>query len=120
VDGARPSGGLAYHLEPRPIVPDTYVFEGAIEHFTVKNGGNILNTGFIVTGAGVIVIQTGPSHRYGEEMRAAIARVTGQLILKVFVVTSTRTISWAHRLSPMSPSPPCREQSTASARKGAP
>ena len=40
------------------IAPDTYVFEGAVEHFTLKNGGNILNTGFIVTEAGVIVIQT--------------------------------------------------------------
>ena len=79
------AAGLAYHLNPRPIAPDTYVFEGAVEHFTAENGGNILNTGFIVTGAGVIVIQTGPSRRYGEEIRAAIARVTGQPILKVFV-----------------------------------
>jgi quinoprotein relay system zinc metallohydrolase 1 len=77
--------GLAYHLESRLIAPGTYVFEGTVEHFTLKNGGNILNTGFIVTEAGVIVIQTGPSRRYGEEMRAAIARVTAQPILKVFV-----------------------------------
>jgi quinoprotein relay system zinc metallohydrolase 1 len=79
------AAGLTYHLEPRLIAPGTYVFEGAVEHFTVKNGGNILNTGFIVTEAGVIVIQTGPSRRYGEEMRAAIARVTDRPVLKVFV-----------------------------------
>jgi quinoprotein relay system zinc metallohydrolase 1 len=85
VDGAWPGGGARLPSGAASDSPDTYVFEGAVEHFTVKNGGNILNTGFIVTGAGVIVIQTGPSRRYGEEMRAAIARVTGQPILKVFV-----------------------------------
>ena len=79
------AAGLTYRLEPKLIAPDTYVFEGAVEHFTLKNGGNILNTGFIVTEAGVIVIQTGPSRRYGEEMRAAIARVTAKPVLKVFV-----------------------------------
>jgi quinoprotein relay system zinc metallohydrolase 1 len=79
------AAGLTYRLEPRLIAPDTYVFKGAVEHFTLKNGGNILNTGFIVTEAGVIVIQTGPSRRYGEEMRAAIAKVTERPILKVFV-----------------------------------
>lgn len=42
---------------------------GAAEHFTAANGGNILNSGFIVTDDGVIVIQTGPNRRYGEEMR---------------------------------------------------
>jgi hypothetical protein len=79
------AAGLSYRLEPKLIAPDTYVFEGAVEHFTLKNGGNILNTGFIVTEAGVVVIQTGPSRRYGEEMRAAIAKVTERPILKVFV-----------------------------------
>jgi quinoprotein relay system zinc metallohydrolase 1 len=79
------AAGLSYRLEPRLIALDTYVFEGAVEHFTLKNGGNILNTGFIVTETGVIVIQTGPSRRYGEEMRAAIAKVTGKPVLKVFV-----------------------------------
>jgi len=79
------AASLTYRLEPRPIAPGTYVFEGAVEHFTAKNGGNILNSGFIVTDDGVIVIQTGPSRRYGEEMRAAIAKVTEKPILKVFV-----------------------------------
>jgi quinoprotein relay system zinc metallohydrolase 1 len=79
------AAGLTYRLEPKLIAPDTYVFEGGVEHFSLKNGGNILNTGFIVTEAGVVVIQTGPSRRYGEEMRAAIAKVTGKPILKVFV-----------------------------------
>lgn len=79
------AGPLTYGLKPTQIAPDTYVFEGTREHFTRSNGGNILNPGFIVTDAGVIVIQSGPSRRFGEEMRAAIRTVTDKPIAKVFI-----------------------------------
>ena len=82
---AQAAGPLTYNLKPVPIAPDTYVFEGTREHFHRSNGGNILNPGFIVTGDGVIVIQTGPSRRFGEEMRAAIKTVTDKPIRKVFI-----------------------------------
>lgn len=82
---AQAAGAPTYDLKPTKIAPDTYVFEGSTKHFTRANGGNILNSGFIVTSDGVIVIQTGPSRRYGEEMRAAIRKVTEKPIRKVFV-----------------------------------
>lgn len=70
--------GESYRLSPREIAPGSWLLEGATEDFSRANGGNIVNTGFIVTGAGVVVFDTGPSARYGEEMRAAIAKVTDQ------------------------------------------
>jgi quinoprotein relay system zinc metallohydrolase 1 len=73
-----------YRLSPEKIADGVYVFIGKTEEFSVKNGGNVVNTGFVVTDAGVIVIDTGPSKRYGEQMRAAIGRVTTQPIVKVF------------------------------------
>lgn len=73
-----------YGLQPEQVGPGSYVFVGATEDFSVRNGGNIVNTGFIVTSAGVVVIDTGPSKRYGEQMRAAIARVTPKPVVKVF------------------------------------
>jgi len=79
------AGPLTYDLKPTQVAPDTYVFEGSTEHFTRANGGNILNAAFIVTADGVIVIQTGPSRRYGEEMRAAIHRVTDKPVRKVYI-----------------------------------
>ncbi|WP_377810831.1 quinoprotein relay system zinc metallohydrolase 1 [Azospirillum sp. A29] len=82
---AQAAGTPTYDLKPTRIAPDTYVFEGSTKHFTRANGGNILNSGFIVTADGVIVIQTGPSRRYGEEMRAAIRKVTEKPIRKVFI-----------------------------------
>ena len=74
-----------YRLNARQIAPDTYVFAGLNEDFSFENGGNIVNTGFIVTTDGVLVINTGPSKRYGEQMRAAIARVTDKPILRVYI-----------------------------------
>ena len=72
-----------YRLAPRQVAPDTWAFIGATEDFSPANGGNIVNTGFIVTKAGVLVIDTGPSLRYGEQMRQAIHRITEQPVVQV-------------------------------------
>jgi uncharacterized sulfatase len=76
---------LDYMLKARKIAEDTYVFVGRMEDFTYGNGGNIVNTGFIVTRQGVVVIDTGPSKLYGEQMRKAIAAVTPQNIDRVLI-----------------------------------
>lgn len=73
---AAPAGAAdGYGLTPREIAPGSWLFEGTTEDFSRANGGNIVNTGFIVTGDGVVVFDTGPSARYGAEMRAAIEQV---------------------------------------------
>ncbi|MBL8474020.1 MAG: quinoprotein relay system zinc metallohydrolase 1 [Rhodocyclaceae bacterium] len=72
-----------YALKPRALAAGVYVIEGAVADFEPANGCNIINTGFIVTEAGVVVINTGPSKRYGEQQRAAIRRITPLPILRV-------------------------------------
>ncbi len=79
VDMAR----LDYGLQARPLAEGVYVIEGANADFTPANGCNIINTGFIVTDAGVVVINTGPSRLYGEQQRALIERTTGQPVAQV-------------------------------------
>lgn len=74
-----------YRLQPRQIAADTWLLEGSIENFDQNNGGNIVNTAFIVTDAGVVVIDTGPSKRYGEALRQAIATVTAQPVVLVLL-----------------------------------
>jgi uncharacterized sulfatase len=76
---------LDYMLKPRKVAPDTYVFVGLAEDFSRGNGGNIVNTGFIVTADGVVVIDTGSSRLYGEQMRRAIAAVTDKPIRQVLI-----------------------------------
>lgn len=73
-----------YGLKAEAVGEGAYVFIGSTDDFSPANGGNIVNTGFIVTDDGVVVIDTGPSARYGREMRAAIARVTDKPIVRVF------------------------------------
>ncbi len=76
---------LDYGLQPVKVAADTYVFQGANEDFSFDNGGNIVNTGFIVTEVGVVVIDSGPSRLYGEQMRAAITKVTDLPVIRVFI-----------------------------------
>ncbi|MBO9468548.1 quinoprotein relay system zinc metallohydrolase 1 [Endozoicomonas sp. G2_2] len=74
-----------YDLAPRQVAANTYVLLGAQENFSFENHGAISNTGFIVTDDGVVVIDTGPSRLYGEAMRAAIADVTDQPVVQVYI-----------------------------------
>lgn len=74
-----------YRLEPRQIAEGVWLLEGSTDNFAAANGGNIVNTGFIVSDRGVLVIDSGPSRRYGEALRQAIARVTDKPVLKLLL-----------------------------------
>jgi quinoprotein relay system zinc metallohydrolase 1 len=74
-----------YRLTPQKIAENVYVFVGRTEDFSTDNGGNIVNTGFIVTSDGVVLIDAGPSLRYGQQMRAAIATVTTKPVSKILI-----------------------------------
>lgn len=76
---------LRYELQPQPLAEGVWLLGGSMANFDKANGGNIVNTGFIVTDSGVVVIDSGPSRRYGEAMREAIARVTDRPIIKVLL-----------------------------------
>ncbi len=74
-----------YELIPKKIAENTYMLEGSTDNFSTENGGNVVNTAFIVTEAGVVVIDTGPSRAYGEALRSAIAGVTDLPVVQVFL-----------------------------------
>lgn len=76
---------LDYQLQPRQIAEGVWLVEGSTDNFAAKNGGNIVNVGFIETAAGVVVIDTGPSRRYGEALRQRIEQVTGKPLLRVLL-----------------------------------
>jgi quinoprotein relay system zinc metallohydrolase 1 len=74
---------LDYRLHARSLAQGVWVVEGANDDFNPDNGCNIINTGFIATGVGVVVVNTGPSRRYGEQLRALIEKTTGEPIVQV-------------------------------------
>lgn len=58
---------------------------GRSEYFNLDNGGNIVNVFFIEVPDGVVVIDTGPSRRYGEALLALIGRtIPGKPVLRVY------------------------------------
>ena len=76
---------LDYALEATQIAPDTYAVYGAQEQFSLANGGNIVNTAFVVTDEGVVVIDTGPSLRYGEALKELIQKVAKRDVVRVYI-----------------------------------
>ncbi|GAB3444776.1 quinoprotein relay system zinc metallohydrolase 1 [Insolitispirillum peregrinum] len=66
-----------YHLTARQIADSSYVVEGSTEDFSRANGGLMVNSAFIVTDEGVIVLDTGPSRLFGEQFHALIDRTSG-------------------------------------------
>lgn len=69
---------LDYALRARQVAPDTWVIEGAVDDFHPANGCNIINTAFIATGEGVVVINTGPSLLYGRQQRRLVEATAGE------------------------------------------
>ncbi|WP_207888209.1 quinoprotein relay system zinc metallohydrolase 1 [Pseudomonas sp. 30_B] len=76
---------LQYHLQPRQIAAGTWLVEGSTDNFAKDNGGAIVNIAFIDTGDGVLVIDTGPSKRYGEALRTVIQQTTGKPVKRVLL-----------------------------------
>jgi uncharacterized sulfatase len=70
---------------PQRVADGVYVLEGAREHFSRANAGDIANTGFIATPAGAVVIDTGASLRYGQAQRAAVRATTGRDAVQVYI-----------------------------------
>jgi len=76
---------LGYQLSATEIAPRTWAVLGRSEYFRMSNGGNVVNAAFIDVPDGVVVIDTGPSRRYGEALLALIERtLPGREILRVY------------------------------------
>lgn len=73
-----------YNLKAQRIADNSYVVIGKTEYFTRENGGDIVNVAFIDTSDGVVLIDTGPSRRYGEELKQLIRTTTGKEVIRVY------------------------------------
>ncbi|GAA0785356.1 quinoprotein relay system zinc metallohydrolase 1 [Marinobacterium sediminicola] len=71
---------LEYNLSAEKVALNTWFIEGKTEDFSFENGGNIVNTAFIVTNEGVVVLDTGVSRRYGEALHSLIRSITDKPI----------------------------------------
>ncbi|MCB1419800.1 MAG: quinoprotein relay system zinc metallohydrolase 1 [Notoacmeibacter sp.] len=83
--GGANGASLSYDLKAVEVAPKSWAVFGAREHFSFANGGNIVNVAFVEVPDGVVVIDTGPSRRFGEALKELIARtVPGKPVLRVY------------------------------------
>lgn len=69
-----------YKLKPIKLSENSYYFYGKEEYFSKQNGGNISNCSFIITSNSVILIDTGSSQQYGEQIKNEIKKITDKPI----------------------------------------
>ena len=74
-----------YQLQPRELAAGVWLLQGSTDNFAAENGGNVVNTGFIQTSSGVLVIDSGPSLRYGQQQRRLIEELTGQKVIQLLL-----------------------------------
>ncbi len=85
VFAATAASAADYGLTPFETAPGLFTFWGEQAALLPSNGGNIANAGFIVGTEAVLVVDTGTTRRYAEQMLAAIQRVTELPIVAVVV-----------------------------------
>ena len=80
---ARARTRLAYDLKPKSVADGLWMIEGSTDYFSMQNGGAIVNCAVLEGSDGLIVIDTGPSRRYGEALRDALANLSGKPIAAI-------------------------------------
>lgn len=83
----------ALTLKPIEVAPGVYAFIGDTGMRTFQNEGMNANTGFVVTNAGVLVVDSGPTWRVATEIHRAIRTVTRQPV-KIVVNTGGQDHRW--------------------------
>jgi len=84
---------FAFTLTPVKVAPDVYAFIGDTGMRTTDNEGMNANTGCIVTGDGVVVIDSGPTWQVAKKIHRAIKTVTSQPV-KMVVNTGGQDHRW--------------------------
>jgi glyoxylase-like metal-dependent hydrolase (beta-lactamase superfamily II) len=81
----------ALTLKPQRVAPGVYAFVGEVGGRTYEAMNATI--GFVVTTAGVVVIDSGSSYRVGKQIHQAIRRVTRQPV-KVVINTGGQDHRW--------------------------
>lgn len=76
---------LAYDIEPRPVGDGIWMIHGADTPIAMANGGAIANITIIATDAGTVLIDCGPSLRYGQALKAAAETLTARPVVRVYL-----------------------------------
>lgn len=76
---------LTYPMQPIIIADGIWMVRGADEDIRRSNGGAIANITIIDTAAGAVLVDAGPSLRYGEQLKATVKKLTGKDVVRVYL-----------------------------------
>ncbi len=76
---------LSYTLRPQVLADGVWMIAGAQEAITQGNGGAIANIAIIDSSEGAILVDTGPSRRYGEALAALAKDLTGKPVVRAYL-----------------------------------
>jgi glyoxylase-like metal-dependent hydrolase (beta-lactamase superfamily II) len=82
-----------YGLHPKKVAENVYCFFGTLENITPKNGGNIVNTCFVQTKEGFVVIDSGPTYDYASQAYEQMQKIA-KLPVKYVIVTHDHDEHW--------------------------
>lgn len=87
--------GIAVSLEInfQPVAPGVYAYIGDTGMRSFENEGMNANSGFIITDAGVVVVDSGSTWKVAEKIHAAIRKVTSQPV-KYVINTGGQDHRW--------------------------
>ena len=76
---------LSYPLRPVGVGEGVWVLYGVPEPIDRSNGGAIANITIFDTRDGAVIVDTGPSKRYGAELEACVRALTGKPVVRVYL-----------------------------------
>ena len=79
------AGPLTYGLKPQRLADGVWMVAGVPEAITRQNGGAIANIAILDSTDGAIVIDTGPSRRFGVELETLARALTGKPVARVYI-----------------------------------
>lgn len=74
-----------YRLAPQRVADGLWVLRGDDGGIAMANGGAIANIAILATDDGAVLVDAGPSHRYGEALAALALKLTGKPVARVYL-----------------------------------
>ncbi|KYJ85492.1 MBL fold metallo-hydrolase [Sulfurovum riftiae] len=82
-----------YNLVPKKLTKDVYCFFGKPENISKENGGNMVNTCFVQTKEGFVVIDSGPTYGYASQAYVQMQKIAS-LPVKYVINTHDHDDHW--------------------------
>ena len=82
-----------YNLVPQKLAEDVYCFFGKTENISKENGGNMVNTCFVQTKEGFVVIDSGPTFSYASQAYVQMQKIA-KLPVKYVINTHDHDDHW--------------------------